>query len=80
MNNLKEFRRTDGVKASTLARLIGLKTNASYYKKENGDVKFTVEEALVIANHFGRRVEEIFLPQDVPLKNYNDEKLKPVRR
>lgn len=69
MNNLKEFRRIDGVKAATLARLIGLKTNASYYKKENGDVKFTVDEALVIANHLGRKVEEIFLPQNVPLKN-----------
>lgn len=69
MNNLKEFRRTDGVKASTLARLIGLRTTASYYKKENGDVKFTVDEALLISSHFGRKVEEIFLPRNVPLKN-----------
>lgn len=69
MNNLKEFRRTDGIKASTLARLIGLKTNASYYKKENGDVKFTVDEALVIASYLGRKVEEIFLLKKVPKKN-----------
>lgn len=77
MNNLKKFRKSDGIKAAALAKLIGLKTNASYYKKENGDIKFTVDEALAIANYLGRKVEEIFLPQDVPEKNGSEENQKP---
>lgn len=60
MNYLKELRKTNNVKVSTLAELIGLKTLAAYYKKESGSVKFTVEEAIAIAEHIGKPVEEIF--------------------
>lgn len=73
MNNLKELRKTNNVKVSTLAELIGLKTLAAYYKKESGSIKFTVEEAMAIAEHMGKSVEEIFLPGEFPIKNDDDE-------
>lgn len=76
MNNLKELRKSNNVKVSTLAKLIGLKTLAAYYKKESGSVKFTVEEAITIAEHIGKPVEEIFLPSEFPVRNDNG-KLKP---
>lgn len=78
MNYLKELRKTNNVKVSTLAELIGLKTLAAYYKKESGSVKFTVEEAIAIAEHIGKPVEEIFLPDEFPERNGSDEpKVKP---
>lgn len=70
MNRLKELRNLNGVKASDLAELIGLKTNAAYYKKESGSIKFTAEEALMIAKYFKKPVEEIFLTKKVPKKNF----------
>jgi DNA-binding XRE family transcriptional regulator len=58
---LRKLRKQEDVSAKELAELLELKTKASYYKKENGTVKFSIEEARKIANYFGRNMEEIFL-------------------
>jgi len=48
------------VSVNILAKLLGLKTNAAYYKKENGKVKFTIDESILIADYFKESVEYLF--------------------
>lgn len=59
---LRGLRVKRNIPVKTLANLLGLKTEAAYYKKETGTVKFTLEEATAIAHFFSVSVEDIFLP------------------
>jgi DNA-binding XRE family transcriptional regulator len=45
---------------SDMSKLIGLKTPSAYYKKENGDVPFSLEEAKIIAEKFNKPLEIFF--------------------
>ena len=65
---LRALRRQEGISAMELAELLQLKTKASYYKKESGAVKFSVEEARKIAKYFGMKIEEIFFDEEVSKK------------
>jgi len=57
---LKDSRIDKNISVSFLAKLLGLKTHSAYYKKENGMVKFTISEAILIANYFKVSVEYLF--------------------
>ena len=57
---LKQIRQESDLTQEELADLLGL-TRQAYSHKENGKRKFTLEEALIIADTFGLKVEEIFL-------------------
>lgn len=56
---LKELREKKGYTMEDLANVIG-KSVPNYYKKENGDVKFSVNEALKISKFLKCKVETIF--------------------
>lgn len=56
---LKEYRKTKGYSLEDMGKVIG-KSSCIYFKKENGDVKFTLSEALAIAKFLNRKVENIF--------------------
>lgn len=56
---LKEIREKKGYTIIDVARVIG-KSPCNYYKKETGDVAFSLSEALKIANFFKCNVEKIF--------------------
>ena len=56
---LKEFRENAGYSMADMAQLIN-KSQCNYFKKENGKVKFSVNEALEISKKLNRKVEEIF--------------------
>lgn len=58
--NLKKLREQKGYTIEDLARVIE-KSSPNYSMKENGKVKFTVSEALKIADFLDARVEDIFL-------------------
>lgn len=62
-NNLKSIRKNKNISVKSLKEVLGLVTNAAYYKKENGTVKFTLEEAKKISDYIGLTIEEIFFNQ-----------------
>lgn len=59
MINVKEYRSNKGVKGETLAKIIGV-NKATYSKKENEQVRFSLEEARTIANYFKDTIESVF--------------------
>ena len=61
---LKELREKKGYTIEDLATVIG-KSAPNYYKKENGDVKFSVNEALRISKFLKCKVETIFFKDNL---------------
>jgi len=61
---LRELRKSKGYLIEDLARVID-NSIANYSKKENGLVKFSVTEALEIADFLDCKVEDIFLRNDL---------------
>lgn len=59
-DNLRAIRRRLGISGSDMSALLGLKTVPAYYKKETGNVKFTIDEAKLIADRFDMSIEAIF--------------------
>ncbi len=71
-NRLKEIRKNKNIPVETIIKTLGLVTKAAYYKKENGKVKITLDDALSLSNLFDMPVEEIFLDNGVPDRNNSD--------
>lgn len=61
---LKKVREAKGYTAEDMARVID-RSAPNYSMKENGNVKFSVNEALKIADFLGEKVEDIFLQDDL---------------
>lgn len=61
---LKELREAKGYIIEDMAKVLDCST-ANYCKKENGQVKFSVSEALKIADFLDCKVEDIFLKADL---------------
>ena len=57
---LRKKRLMDNTEVEILTELLGLKTKAAYYKKESGNVKFSLEEAKKIAKYYNEPIEKIF--------------------
>lgn len=62
---LRELRNSKNISAEDMAAVLGLETKAAYYKKEAGNVKFTLSEAKKIADYFKLPIEEIFFTIEV---------------
>lgn len=63
--NLRKLRVERNVSVKTLSDVLGLETEAAYYKKETGAVKITLVEGKKIADFFGLPIEEIFFPSEL---------------
>lgn len=61
---LKRKREEKGYTSEDMAKVIE-KSVPNYSMKENGKVKFTVTEALKIADFLDEKVEDIFLKTDL---------------
>ena len=61
---LKELREKKGYTIEDMAHVTN-KSPCNYFKKENGDVKFTVNEALEISNFLKTKVETIFFKEEL---------------
>jgi putative transcriptional regulator len=59
-NNLRNIRNNNSISAEKMCKLLGLKTKAAYYKKENGNVNFTLSEAKKISEFLKMTIDEIF--------------------
>ncbi len=62
---LKEIRNKNNVTCEYLSTLLGLKTRGAYQKKESGSVPFTLNEAKIIADYFGKNINDIFFENEV---------------
>lgn len=56
---IKKFRESLGMTQEEFAAIIGV-SKVNYSKKENGKVKFSLNEAYQISNHFNKSIETIF--------------------
>lgn len=61
---LKELREKKGYSIEDMARIIK-KSPCNYFKKESGNVKFSVNEALEIADFLKTKVEKIFFKEEL---------------
>lgn len=66
---LRSLRRSMDVSGEEMSEMLGFKSSGTYYKKENGLSRFTLEEAGMIAKRFGKTIEELFL--DEPAEDVN---------
>lgn len=61
---LKRTREKKGYSIEDMAKVIN-KSPCNYFKKESGDVKFSVNEALIIAGFLKSKVEKIFREEEL---------------
>ncbi|BDX47711.1 hypothetical protein L6E_21250 [Enterococcus hirae] len=61
--NLYRIRKEKGETQKELATLIGV-SEESYRLKEKGNNQFKSDEMFIIAKHYGKTIEEIFLPTE----------------
>lgn len=64
MSSVKIFRESLGLKQEDFAKIINVST-VNYSKKENGVVKFSLNEARRISEHFNKPIETIFYAHEV---------------
>jgi putative transcriptional regulator len=62
---LRKLRNSTGIPVRELRDVLRLKTDAAYYKKENGKIKFSLEEAKAIADKFNMTIDEVFFGAEV---------------
>lgn len=61
---IRNFRESLGMKQEEFAAIINV-SKVNYSKKENGKVKFSLNEAYTISNHFKKPIEDIFGSNEV---------------
>lgn len=66
---LRKIRQEKGIKASLLAEKLGLKTEGAYYKKETGQVPFTLTEGKIVADLLEMPIEVIFFENELSYKD-----------
>lgn len=71
---LKEIRTQKGYSIEEMADVIE-KSPCTYFKKENGDVKFSVNEAIKISKFLHKKVENIFFTEQLSV----NEKIKEAK-
>lgn len=54
------MRKEQNITVKHMAELLELKSPSSYWKKENGDVSFSLNEAKKISIFFRKTIDEIF--------------------
>lgn len=59
MSAIKKFRKSIGQTQEEFAAIIHV-SKVNYSKKENEKVKFSLNEAILISNHFNKSIEDIF--------------------
>lgn len=64
---LRYIRNNRGISAKDMADLLGLKTEAAYYKKEGGLIKFSLLEARKISEKLDLLIEDIFFDDKVSI-------------
>jgi len=66
---LREIRKKKNIKVKEISDTLGLKTEAAYYKKETGNVPFTLEEGRKVSILLGMPIEDIFFEDELSCKD-----------
>ena len=66
---LRKIRQEKNIKAKEIAEKLGLKTEGAYYKKETGNVPFTLSEGKIVSEIIGLPIEEIFFTDELSCKD-----------
>lgn len=75
---VKEYRKRKGIPAARLAAAIGV-TAQTYYKKEQGILRFNLQDAKAIAERCGDTIEAVFFGAELP-KTENESLERGVKR
>ena len=59
-NKLRNFRKEHNIKVSEILKVMNTNYPITYYRKENGERKFTAEEVILLSNRF-KIPKEFFL-------------------
>jgi transcriptional regulator with XRE-family HTH domain len=59
-NRLREIRKSKKISGHELAKVLGYKSPATYYKKEKGDIPLTYEEMKIISEFLKTPANDIF--------------------
>ncbi|GHU51915.1 hypothetical protein AGMMS49975_06680 [Clostridia bacterium] len=59
-NSVRELRISKNISAKELMKLLNLKTKSAYYRKETGEVRFSLAEARKISEFFEMDIDDIF--------------------
>ena len=57
---LRDTRKLQDVAVIDIAKKLGLKTTGTYYKKEQGNVPITIEEAKIISKMLHTSIDKLF--------------------
>ena len=63
--NLRKLRKNKNIKVKDICKALNLETESAYYKKENGNVPFTLQEGKIISNLFGEPIATIFFENEL---------------
>jgi transcriptional regulator with XRE-family HTH domain len=55
MSKIRKIRKEKGIKAKEICRILNI-TQGNYYKKENGAIKFSVEEIIILSFIFKENI------------------------
>lgn len=66
---LRRTRKETHTPIRVLTKLLDLKTEAAYLKKENGERKFSVDDAFKLAKYFKKSIEELFNTTELSRKD-----------
>lgn len=58
-SKVRFLRKVHGFNQDVMAKTLGI-TKATYSKKENGSIKFSLEESKVLADFFETTIDELF--------------------
>lgn len=59
LKKIKHLRKRNHLTLIDAGKLIGVK-QTGYFNKENGNRRITLEEAKILADHYGLTIEELF--------------------
>lgn len=64
MSRVRDFREKNNLLQSEMAKIISV-SEATYSKKENGQLRFSLAEAKKISDYFGQSIDAIFFDGEV---------------
>ena len=64
--HLRKLRNNQGITLQQMSTLLGYSSPNAYSRKEKGERRFTIEEAMKISKFFQKPIEEIFFEDEIP--------------
>ncbi|OQA48387.1 MAG: Helix-turn-helix domain protein [Firmicutes bacterium ADurb.Bin300] len=64
-DKLKQIRGEKNISVDKMVEILGLETRAAYYKKELGNVRFSLNDARKISEFLNMSIEDIFFDDEV---------------